>query len=59
MKREVISFTAPKARNTVARDMLDRDGPYRAKVERSQKQFRRNEKHRNKSFSDYSERFYR
>lgn len=57
MKREVISFKSPKARNTVARAMLDRDGPYRPRVEADRRRSKRNEKHR-KNFWDYSDRFY-
>lgn len=58
MKREVISFTAAKPRDIIARDMMDRNGPFKAKVECDQRKYRRNQKHR-KNFSDYSDRFYR
>lgn len=58
MKREIISFKIAKPRNIVSRDMLDRDGPYSAKVERNRREYRRNDKHR-KNFLDYTERFYR
>lgn len=57
MKREIITFTAVKSRNVIARDMMDRNGPYKPKVERNQKQYSRNGKYR-KNFSDYSDRFY-
>lgn len=57
MKTEVIAFKSPKPRNTVARAMFDRDGPYRPKVEADRKRGKRNDKHR-KNYLDYSERFY-
>lgn len=57
MKKEVISFNSPKPRNTVARAMLDRDGPYRPKIEADRRRSKRNDKHR-KNYLDYSERYY-
>jgi hypothetical protein len=52
MKREVISFTlkSVKPRDMVAQAMLDRDGPYRAKRVAKAKAYKRNDKHRNRSY---------
>jgi hypothetical protein len=58
MKREIISFSVAKPRNFVARDMLNRDGPFKPRVENTQREYRRNDKHR-KNYSDYNDRFYR
>lgn len=57
MKSQILTVTVAKPRDYVARNMLDRDSVYRARVETNQRQYRRNEKHR-KNFSEYTERFY-
>ncbi len=47
MKREVLTFTIPRQRNFVAKNMLDRDSPYHGRRESDKRQYRRREKHRN------------
>ena len=51
MKRDILSFTVEtmKPRNRVAREMLDRDGPYKPRQVKNSVQYQRREKHRRRS----------
>ena len=50
MKANLLSFTVEpmKPRNRVAQDLLDRSGPYKPKRIKSEVQYQRREKHRNR-----------
>ena len=52
MKRDIISFVIEpiKPRNRVCEDMLDRNGPYKARREKNQVQYQRREKHRRRFY---------
>lgn len=51
MKSTVMSFRVQlvRARNLVAKDMLDRDGPYKPRTERRKDVYVRREKHRGRT----------
>jgi hypothetical protein len=57
VKREVISFTlkSVKPRDPMAKELLDRDGPYRARRVDPKTAYQRKPKHRSKFFQDRAE----